>query len=116
MQKKVEKIQISLEKAICILTNGKEQTKLMLSEYPKKEDQILLLEMQGALKLGIEALQKQIAFKPELYGDGCDKYGNDIIDCWRCPRCQMGYEIECDGYKYCPNCGQKIDRSEIEQC
>ena len=61
-----------------------------------------------------EAIRKQKAEKPILEGDGCDEDGNTFSDTWRCPNCKKEYEIDCDEYDYCPNCGQKIDRSVIE--
>lgn len=55
------------------------------------------------------------AEKPEIVWDGYDSDGEPVADTWRCPRCHKSYEIEFDEYNYCPNCGQKIDRSEIEK-
>ena len=52
------------------------------------------------------------AEKPELYGDGHDKDGKPVYDKWKCPRCGKSYEVDCDDYDYCPNCGQKIDWGE----
>ena len=63
-------------------------------------------------KLAIEALEKQIPKEPDLIGDGYDDNGNLIYDTWICPCCQTEYELYYDDYKFCPECGQAIVRSE----
>lgn len=50
--------------------------------------------------------------KPNLEGDGYAD-GHLVYDTWICPNCEKHYEIDYDNYDYCPNCGQHIDRSEI---
>lgn len=62
-----------------------------------------------AHELAIDALQKQIPQKPNIEGDGYDDKGNLIYDTWICPNCEKRYETEYDDYKFCPECGQKID-------
>ena len=59
------------------------------------------------------AVRKARAEKPHLWGDGYYK-GELIIDMYTCPNCEKNYELECEEYDYCPNCGQKIDWSEVE--
>lgn len=59
-----------------------------------------------------ELVDKETPMKPNYEGDGFDKDGNVIYDTWICPCCEERYEVDYDDYKYCPNCGQKIDRSE----
>lgn len=60
-----------------------------------------------------KALEKQIPKKPNLEGDGYDNDGNLILDTWICPCCEKHYEVEYDDYDYCPNCGQKLDMSDV---
>lgn len=60
------------------------------------------------------ALEKQIPKEPDLIGDGYDDNGNLIYDTWICPCCQTEYELDYDDYKFCPECGQAIDRSVKE--
>lgn len=55
----------------------------------------------------IKALEKQIAKKPDVEGDGYAD-GHIVYDTWICPNCENHYEIDYDNYDYCPNCGQKI--------
>lgn len=55
-----------------------------------------------------EAMEKQEARKPELWGDGCDGEGKLIYDMYDCPNCGKSYEVEYEEYGYCPNCGQRI--------
>ena len=58
-----------------------------------------------------EAADKQKAIKPNLWGDGYYN-GELIIDMYDCPNCEKSYELECEEYDYCPNCGQKLDWRE----
>lgn len=68
-----------------------------------------------ALKLGIEALEKQIPKEPKCYED---KFIH-------CPSCGIGFGYKWECYptkvndyshiKYCYGCGQMIDWSEIEE-
>lgn len=55
----------------------------------------------------VKALEKQIAKKPNIEGDGYAD-GQLVYDTWICPNCEKHYEIDYDDYDYCPNCGQKI--------
>lgn len=63
-----------------------------------------------AMELAVNALEKQIAKKPDIEGDGYAD-GQLVYDTWICPCCEKHYEIDYDNYDYCPNCGQHIDRS-----
>ncbi len=60
-----------------------------------------------ALKMAIEALEKQIPKKPSgtLTISGISRYKSGV--------CKCGTAIAMV-YKYCPNCGQAIDWSEGE--
>ena len=64
------------------------------------------------MDIAIKALEKQIPKKPNIEGD---RYadGQLVYDTWICPCCENYYEIDYDSYDYCPNCGQHIDRSEL---
>lgn len=66
-----------------------------------------------AYNMAILALEKQIPKKPDVEGDSYDKDGNIIYDTWRCPCCRSRYEVEYDDYAYCPECGQKLDMSDV---
>ena len=65
------------------------------------------------LTIAIDALEKQIPKKPQLESDGYSD-GELVYDTWICPKCGEDYEIDCHDYKYCPECGQRIDRGDIE--
>lgn len=67
----------------------------------------------SARKAAIQALEKQIPRKPQLESDGYSD-GELVYDTWICPKCGEDYEIDCHDYKYCPDCGQRIDRGDIE--
>lgn len=58
-------------------------------------------------------IEKQIPKKPDIEGDGYSD-GELVYDTWICPNCRAYYEIGYDHYKHCPECGQKIDLSEVQ--
>ncbi len=51
---------------------------------------------------------------PKAPGYEADGYadGELVYDTWICPGCGKHYEIECEKYDYCPNCGQRIKWEE----
>lgn len=51
---------------------------------------------------------------PNYEGDGYYK-GQIILDTWICPNCEKSYEVDYEDYDYCPNCGQRIDHSELTE-
>ena len=59
------------------------------------------------------AVEKQTAKKPDYEGDGYSD-GQLVYDTWICPCCGKHYEVDCDSYDYCLNCGQKLDWMEEE--
>lgn len=59
-----------------------------------------------------EAVEKNKAKKPDYEGDGYAD-GQMVYDTWICPNCGTKYEVDYDDYKHCPECGQKIDRSDM---
>ena len=69
-------------------------------------------EYQKAIILAIKALEKQIPKKP-----------NEKLGLYECPICTsgVGFRVGCrsdevcyEGFNYCSNCGQAIDRGEKE--
>ena len=64
----------------------------------------------GTVKECREARERQIPKPPNIWGDGYDNEGNIIYDMYDCPNCCKSYEIDYHDYKYCPECGQAIDR------
>ena len=71
-------------------------------------------ELREAIDMAIKALEKQIPKKPEFEGDGYSD-GHLVYDTWICPNCEKRYEVDYEEYDHCPNCGQKIDWSEVEE-
>ena len=61
-----------------------------------------------------ELESRDTAKKPNIEGDGYAPDGTFIYDTWICPNCNEHYEIDYDDYDFCPICGQRIDRSELE--
>ena len=91
--------------AIKELETSIDLAKMCTQNYERKN------EIQG-YEMAIKALEKQIPKKPNIEGDGYAD-GQLVYDTWICPCCEKHYEIDYDSYDYCPNCGQHIDRSEI---
>lgn len=71
----------------------------------KYEDTDLTVEQAQRLK----KLNKPT--RPDFEGDGYAD-GELVYDTWICPNCRTRYEVDYDGYFYCPTCGQKIDWSK----
>ena len=44
--------------------------------------------------------------EPVRHGRWENTYPNDIFDCYRCSCCMTGFGRE---WKYCPNCGARMD-------
>lgn len=71
------------------------------------------------LDMAIAAMENQIPKKPYMQQIEVDYYEHD---CYECPNCDsfLGYVSECKEEHYqnncCPNCGQHIDWSEVEEC
>lgn len=63
--------------------------------------------------IAISAIEKQIPKIPNLEGDGYAD-GELVYDTWICPYCEEHYEVDYDKYDFCPNCGQAIDWSNID--
>lgn len=74
----------------------------MLAEYKKI----------GTLEECREAREKQKPKKVSVWGDGVGDDGEILYDMYTCPNCDKDYEIDYHDYKYCPECGQCMDRSE----
>ena len=62
-----------------------------------------------------EARERQKPQIPNIWGDGYDNEGNLIYDMYDCPNCGKSYEVDYHDYKYCPECGQAIDRSDLDK-
>ena len=79
----------------------------------RKYDKVTVIELAHSLITVKDAVNKQIPLKPQLESDGYSD-GELVYDTWICPKCGEDYEIDCHDYKYCPECGQRIDRGDIE--
>lgn len=64
-------------------------------------------------KIILDALSKQKAKKPDIWGDGYAD-GHLVYDMWNCPTCNKSYELDYDDYDFCPHCGQKLDWEEYK--
>ena len=79
----------------------------------RKYDKVTVIELSHSLITVKDAVNKQIPLKPQLESDGYSD-GELVDDTWICPKCGEDYEIDFHDYKYCPECGQRIDRGDIE--
>lgn len=80
----------------------------------RKYDKVTVIELSHSLITVKDAVNKQIPLKPQLGSDGYSD-GELVYDTWICPKCGEDYEIDCHDYKYCPECGQRIDRGDIDE-
>ncbi len=69
----------------------------------------------GTVEQCREAVEKQKAKIPGIWGDGSDAEGRIIYDMYDCPNCGKSYEIDYEKYDHCPSCGQAIDWSGLEK-
>lgn len=82
-------------------------------EQDKKKDKLKMTDKQKSDGL-IELLKKAEPQKPFLEGDGYSD-GELVYDTCICETCGTRYELEeFENYKYCPDCGQKIDLSWMD--
>lgn len=61
----------------------------------------------------MDALKKQVPVLKLWEGDGYAD-GVMVYDTWYCQNCGAMYE-ETEEYRYCPNCGQALDWSELDE-
>ena len=111
---------MTIEEAKKELIKEIERLNQMIIDYKiiGQEELSIVSDMRNRIKtyeLSIEALEKQSPKNPYLSGDGYWN-GQLVYDIWDCPNCGKSYEVDCDNYDYCPECGQKIDWSEVEEC
>ena len=88
-----------------------------------KDDEEYLTDMKicdgEEMDMAINALEKQIPKKPYIQQVEIEDHDRD---CMECPSCDsfLGYATDCkeEHYQdnYCPNCGQKLDWSELNNC
>lgn len=78
--------------------------------FKKQREELDAYKEIGTVEECREAVEKTIAKKPDLEGDGYAD-GELVYDTWYCPNCGQWYETDYDDYKCCPECGQKIDWS-----
>lgn len=89
---------------------------MTLEEALKYADNNILAntsDMADFLETCKAALRRRLAETPIYEADGYAN-GELVYDTWYCPNCGKGYEVGFDDYDYCPCCGQRIDRSEVE--
>ena len=80
-----------------------------------KRGKIDINNRYNALTIAKEALEKQIPKKPDLEGDGYGDNGELIYDTGYCPDCRCQFEVDYDVTDYCPECGQALDWSDIDE-
>ena len=90
-----------------------QEAKMIVQAIPIKIWELLSPYEHSAMTVLMKSNEKQIAKKPNIEGDGYAD-GQLVYDTWICPNCEKYYEIDYDDYDYCPNCGQKIDKSVFD--
>lgn len=81
----------------------------------KSLEEIQQYRVIGTVEECREAMERQKQKVPDIWGDGCDERGNLIYDMYDCPNCGKSYEVDHHDYKYCPECGQAIDRMDLDK-
>lgn len=84
----------------------------LVEEY---KENIKEYEAIGTVEECREARERQKPKKANIWGDGYDDSGNMIYDMYNCPNCGKSYEVDYHDYKFCPECGQAIDRSDLDK-
>ncbi len=89
-----------------------------ITSQEKEALEYILEEIEQYRALGTveelrEAMEKQRAKKPCIWGDGYSD-GKLVYDSWDCPNCGDTFEIDYEQYDYCPHCGQAIGWGEEE--
>ena len=95
----IEKINKNLNRVVSTL-------KLLISHYEKKATpRIPLTEIRWSLSCALECVEKQIPKKPMI------SYDERVKENWcSCSVCAFGFGWKRTvHYKYCPDCGQKLD-------
>lgn len=90
------------------------KAKEYLEQQRDRFRETMACEMKIALTEAIAALEKQMPESPDYEGDGYGDNGELIYDTAYCPNCQHVFEVDYDKSDYCPECGQKLDWSEIQ--
>lgn len=123
---------MTIEEAIEVIKKANVYSVEAIEELKSIEDKAIALDKYGeyysvlqnclrereACAVAIAALEKQIPKKPYIQQIEVDYYEHD---CYECPNCDsfLGYISECKEehyqYNYCPECGQHIDWSEVEE-
>lgn len=95
----IEKINKNLNRVVSTL-------KLLISHYEKEATpRIPLTEIRWSLSCALECVEKQIPKKPMI------SYDERVKENWcSCSVCAFGFGWKRTvHYKYCPDCGQKLD-------
>lgn len=119
----LRRVAMTVNEAIKELETSIDLAKMCTQNYERKNEIQgyemaiqALEEVQKYRKIGTveecrESVEKQTAKKPDYEGDGFSD-GQLVYDTWICHCCGKHYEVDCDRYYYCPNCGQHIDWSD----
>lgn len=94
-----------LEKAIRYFKNMRDDNKVVLDSgfgMKKGENNLPYKNRKKYAELAIEALEKQIAKKPEVWANGTE----------HCPCCEK--DVTNMYFKVCIECGQKLYWNEVE--
>lgn len=87
----------------------------LYKETIKLIEEIQQYRVIGTVEECRESKERQKPKIPDIRGDGYDDEGNMIYDMYECPNCGKNYEVDYDDYKYCPECGQAINRRDLDK-
>ena len=66
-------------------------------------------QIQEAMTMGVEALEKQIPKKSTEVHEKVDKHSSFYCLSFMCPSCETAVIFQLYKPKYCKHCGQKLD-------
>lgn len=110
----IKELETSIDLAKMCIQNYERKNEIQGYEMAIKAlEEVQQYRQIGTVEECREAVEKQTAKKPDYEGDGFSD-GQLVYDTWICPCCGKHYEVDCDRYYYCQNCGQHIDWSDEE--
>lgn len=90
-------------------------------QFPPLDQKTLDSEIKNSNPIRIaigrlaELEYKQVPKQLDYEAEGYDDNGELIYDTAYCPRCRYSFEVDYESPNYCPDCGQALDWSNIEE-
>ena len=111
--------EMNLQEAIRMIHPDTSRDEIWKHPYCGYQDKMIKV-IDEAITIVCDAAKKQIEVAPIVYTDTRQQVYTDVqVDTYECPMCGS-YLCDCDdadeyGPLYCPDCGQKIDWSVLNE-